>query len=35
MRGLWKWNFLGIVERGDSNEEEQAIGTITAVFPFA
>ena len=23
LRGLWKWNFLGIFERGDSNEEEQ------------
>ncbi len=31
IRGVWKWNFLGIFRRGDSNEEEQIYGSADHV----
>jgi hypothetical protein len=31
IRGVWKWNFLGIFRRGDSNEEEQIYGSADYV----
>ena len=31
LRGVWKWNFLGIFRRGDSNEKEQIYGSADHV----
>jgi hypothetical protein len=31
IRGVWKWNFLGIFRRGYSNEEKQIYGSADYV----